>query len=458
MNPMIGSYDPATFRALSFYDAVPHFVVGTDSPSAYLERCLAAIDEREPVVQAWMAMRVEEVRAEAAAADDRYRAGSPLSAIDGMPVGVKDLLETRDLPTGLGIAGNENARSNADSASVQALRAAGALILGKTVTTELGGLDPAKTTNPFSPQRTPGGSSSGSAAAIGAGMIPVGLGTQVGGSIIRPAGFCGTFALKPTLGALNRGELTGYSHSVLGALAGSLEDAWLVAMAIAQRVGGDPGHPGLYGSEPPPAAMAPARIMVLETAGWARTDADTQAAFESVLDQLRLHGVSVLRRDEVPALEAFELEIADIGTYGGDIVTFEARWSLENFARQYSLSPVNLHVLEQGRRLTLDDYRRALSRRDSADRCLRQLAPLADLLISPTAPGPATPLDHRPLATGDGVYNLPISVLGLPAVAVPLMGISGLPVGLQLAAQKHDDYRLIAYGKWMAESLTPVAR
>ena len=158
-----------------------------------------------------------------------------------MPVGIKDLLETKDMPTEMGCAAMKGNFPKRDNAGVWALRQAGAVILAKTVTAELGGSHPGPTTNPFDPARTPGGSSSGSAAAVGANMVPAAIGTQVGGSIIRPAAYCGNFALKPTQGGINRGERLATSQSTHGPHAGCLEDMWQVAIEMAKRCGGDRG-------------------------------------------------------------------------------------------------------------------------------------------------------------------------------------------------------------------------
>ena len=241
------SYSPESFEPLTYSDCAPRFRDGNDTPRAYLERCLEVIAEREPAVKAWVVLNSPGAREAADASTERYRGGRPLSSIDGMPIGVKDLIETKDMPTEHGCAAFAGNNPRRDSAIVRALRDAGAIILGKTVTTEMGGAFPGPTTNPFDPGRTPGGSSSGSAAAIGARMVPAAIGTQVGGSIIRPASYCGNCALKPTMGALHRGERQGYSQSHVGVHAGSLADMWHVAIEIARRAGGDPGQPGLFG-------------------------------------------------------------------------------------------------------------------------------------------------------------------------------------------------------------------
>ena len=185
----MGSYDPREFRALTFHGVVPKFCDGSDTPRAYLERCLVTIAQREPAVRAYVALNEASARAAADASATRWKAGKPLSLIDGMPVSIKDLLETKDMPTEFGCAAFRGNFPKRDNAAVWALRQAGAVVLGKTVTAELGGSHPGATTNPFDPARTPGGSSSGSAAAVAARMVPAAIGTQVGGSIIRPAAY-----------------------------------------------------------------------------------------------------------------------------------------------------------------------------------------------------------------------------------------------------------------------------
>src|SRR5215467_13746948 len=177
-------YSPSDYRGLTFHDAAARFSTGDDTPRAYLERCLATIAQREGAVKAWVCLNEKAAREAADAATARYRAGRALSPIDGLPIGIKDLLETQDMPTEMGCEAYRGNFPKRDNAAVWALRQAGAIILGKTVTTELGGTHPGPTTNPFDPARTPGGSSSGSAAAVAARMIPAAIGTQVGGSII----------------------------------------------------------------------------------------------------------------------------------------------------------------------------------------------------------------------------------------------------------------------------------
>ena len=221
------TYDPADAPLMPFNSALAAFQEGTSSPRAFLETCLEAIEAREADIRAFVTLNVEAAREAADRASSRYRAGTPLSPIDGMPVGIKDVIETRDMPTGMGSPLFEGWQSAGDAACITALRETGAVVLGKTVTCEFAAIHPGETRNPHDGARTPGGSSSGSAAAVGGGLVPAALGTQALGSIIRPASYCGAYGFKPTLGAINRlGVHDHVSQSCVGTLGASLADCW----------------------------------------------------------------------------------------------------------------------------------------------------------------------------------------------------------------------------------------
>lgn len=460
-----GRYDPRTFRGLSFHDVRDAFRAGRDTPRDYLERCLATIAEREPVVRAYVVLDEDGARAAADASSARWRAGAPHSRIDGMPVSIKDLLETRDMPTQMGCVAYAGNFPRNDNAAVRALREAGAVILGKTVTAELGGTHPGPTTNPFDPTRTPGGSSSGSAAAVGACMVPAAIGSQVGGSIIRPAGFCGNFALKPTQGGLNRGERQTTSMSTHGPHAGCIEDMWQVAIEIAGRAGGDRGALALSGPPEAPAAHPPRTLAVLETAGWAGLDAATRAAFEQLLEAIEAAGVRVLRRADHALIEAFEQTVADASRVATAITAWENRWSHRNLLDQHpaGVSERFKQGLARAEAMSVADYQALLAQRAGAQARHTGLAALADAVITLSCPGPATPwagdVPGEPLAarpTGDSVFNTPSSMLFAPCVTVPLLAVDGLPVGVQLMGQMHEDARITALARWLWESVPPV--
>jgi Asp-tRNA(Asn)/Glu-tRNA(Gln) amidotransferase A subunit family amidase len=463
---MAASYQPHLHSPLKFHESLAAFEAGSDTPRGYLERCLETIAARESVVQAWVVLNEKGAREQADASTQRWRSGRPLSQIDGMPVGIKDLLETKDMPTQLGCAAFTGNFPKRDNAAVWALREAGAVILGKTVTSELGGAHPGPTTNPFDPAHTPGGSSSGSAAAVGACMVPAAIGTQVGGSIIRPASFCANYALKPTQGGINRGERQVTSMSTHGPHAGSLEDMWAVAIEIATRAGGDPGREALSGPIALPPAHKPAVLAVMETEGWPALDDGSRAAFEQIVAQLASAGVQILRRKESPELESFEGALVGAGALAAEITAWENHWLTRNLVAHNpdGVSVRGQRVIDVAERLGVNGYRERIAKRATLRDRYVMLAGRVDAMIAPASPGPAPewrgdvtgrPLMPRP--TGDPAFNYPSSLLGAPVVTSPLTAVRGLPMGIQLMGQPGTDARMVAIAHWLRDAVRPVS-
>ncbi len=447
---MTGAYDPHSWRPLTFHDLIDGFR-GGDSPRALLERCLESIAAREDAVMAWEILDTARAREQADAAAARYEAGRPLSPVDGLPIGIKDLIETADMPTSFGSALYAGHRPLQDAACVDALRRGGAVIVGKTVTVAFGGGDPARTRNPHDLRRTPGGSSSGSAAAVGGATIPAALGTHARGSTIRPASFCGAFALKPSFGAINRQGVFSAAASMdhLGTFAGSLSDVWIVARHMSRLAGGDPGHPGLYGGAAPPAPRRPARLIRLETAGWAQTDAATREAFERAIEALLAAGVELYARGDDPAIESLERALAGVPDLWRNLYRFEMRWPMMQLLARYPdrIPPRLKRGLEEGEGMTQETYREALVRRAHLRRLHRELASRADGFVTLASPGPGPVGEDQ----GSAVFNEGSSVLGAPAISLPLLAVDGAPVGVQLLGQFDGDEALVACGRWIAE-------
>ena len=445
------SYAPGNFRPLSFFDRVPDFLSGRDTPRDYLERCLATIASREPEVRAFVTLNEAAARRAADESSARYRAGTPLSAVDGMPIGIKDLYETEDMPTQFGSALFKGHHTGRDAAAVFGLRRSGAIIIGKTVTTEFGFYDPGPTRNPFDASRTPGGSSSGSAAAVGARMIPAAIGSQVVGSLIRPAGYCGHIGYKPTFGALNRGGGgTGLSQACIGVHAGALEDMWAVACQIAATVGGDPGQPGLLGEAPLPAPEKPQRFIRLDTAGWQATDERTRRRFEDAVSRLAQLGVRIVSKADDAAVAEFESMIAEAREVTHDICGYELRWPLKAYRERGpgALSQDIAKRLEGWERLTPEQYRKALARREEIRRKQAAFRERAQGFITLSAPG-AAPVG---MGTGDPAFALPGSLLGAPALSLPVLEVDGMPLGLQLVGYPHGDARLAGIAQWVMQA------
>jgi Asp-tRNA(Asn)/Glu-tRNA(Gln) amidotransferase A subunit family amidase len=398
---------PPTPQRRPYVSRTASFASGADSPLVVLEECLAEIARREPEVGAFTVLDRDAARKAAEASAARWQAGTPLSAIDGMPVGVKDMIDTASMVTGMGSPLFDGYRPRFDSASVQGLLESGAVLLGKTVTTEFASSHPRGTRNPWDLSRTPGGSSSGSAAAVGSGMLCGGLGTQVVGSILRPSGYCGAYGFKPSVGGVNRGGSLDYlSQSVTGTIAASLADAWAMARAITERVGGDPGYPGVIGPLTLPEARRPVRLALLRTAGWPILAPAARAALDAALDRLRGQGVQILTADDCPELAAVEVATAKAREHTLAINAWEWRWPLGSFiARDASvLSPSALDRHERSNRMTQKDYAAVIAQRAAAREAYAALADRADAVVSVTAPG-AAPVGLE--TTGDPIFVVP---------------------------------------------------
>ena len=424
---------------------------GSDTPLAVLEECLVEVERWELEVGAFTAFDVEGARRAAEASGARWRAGKPLSAIDGMPVAVKDMIDTATMPTGMGSPLYEGHRPLFDAASVQGLHEAGAVLLGKTVTTEFASTQPRGTKNPWDLARTPGGSSSGSAAAVATGMVSGALGTQVVGSIIRPAGFCGVYGFKPTAGGINRGgSLDFLSQSCTGTIAATLADAWAMARAISERVGGDPGYPGLTGPLTLPGAVAPKRLGLLRTAGWPELEGGARASLEAALERLRRAGVVMVEAEACPALAAVEAATARALPEVYQINAWEWRWPLGSYMARdragMSVSAQERHA--RAAAMTQAEYATHLERRAAARALLPALAAEVDGLVSVTAPG-AAPVGLG--STGNPIFVVPGTYLGVPVVTLPVLEAEGLPLGLQLLGFPWRDAGLFEWARWVEQ-------
>lgn len=459
-------YDPSAQDSISFHAARKKFLDGTDTPVAYLDRCIGTIEQREPALRAWVELNIERAREQAQASAQRYREGRACSPIDGMPIGIKDLIDTCDMPTQMGCEAYAGRVPQYDAPAVWALRRAGAIILGKTVTAELGMNEPGPTVNPYNPAHTPGGSSSGSAAAVAACMVPAALSTQVGGSIIRPASFCATYALKPTLGALNRGTGMALSQEVYGVHAGCPEDMWQVAFEIGQRVGGDFGYNGIIGPPGPIIPRKPQRLIVMETAAWKRLDPGSRLAFDHFLRQCLDHGIRLLRRSDHKLIESFEQAVHTLKIITDEINSYELLLTLrvQQKHRSEKLSPRLLSRLKQAESVTLDQYHLRLQQREETRYHFSRLAGLADAVVTLSSLGPAPTWSHEdgkdrslnPTPTGDSSFNVQASALGAPAVSIPMLAVDGMPLGIQFLGQAGDDAKLCSLASWTSKNMEAV--
>ncbi len=443
-----------THHKKSFAEALPSLKDGTQTSRQFLEECLSNIAQAEKDVKAFVVMNVDAARKAADESTKRWKAGQPLSSIDGMPVGIKDVIETIDMPTQMGSAYYAKWQSNRDSATVAALREAGAIILGKTVTTEFAATVPGPTRNPHDLTRTPGGSSSGSAAGVAAGFIAGGLGTQVVGSIVRPAGYCGAWGFKPTLGALNRGGSHDYmSQSCAGVIAATRADTWHMASEIASRVGGDPGSLGLMGPLAVSAIKQPKTLVFLETPGWVRATDQAKHLMQSLLAKLSHAGVRILTRSDLPLIAEVEEHLHEALPLTRIINAWESVWPLNTYVAHNpnAISQNMRDRLVEAKKLNLDSYRAALMKREIVKQSFARLKPLADGCITLSSPDVA-PVGLE--STGDPIFVVPGSLLGVPALSIPGLKIDAMPLGIQMLGFAHEDHALFGSAGFVENIIT----
>lgn len=413
---------------LTATEAAAAIAQGTSSSEALVRACLEHITERETQVRAWEYLNPEQALAQARARDRE----APQGPLHGVPVGIKDLIDTRDMPTAYGSPIYAGYQPAWDAACVALLRAAGAVILGKTVTTEFAMFTPGKTSNPHHPGHTPGGSSSGSAAAVAAAMVPLALGTQTAGSIIRPASFCGVVGYKPTHGQFAVAGIKALSQTLdtLGGMARSVADMALLRAAL---VGGNARLTPWEGTP---------RIGVCRTPQWPLATTATQQALASASQQLAAAGARV-RDMELPGV------FHSLATVQETIQIFEgARCCAYELTRhREQLSQKLLDLLAPAQDISYAAYAEALRLVALCRRQLEQIFTEYDVLLVPSAPGEA-PAGLE--ATGNPIFNRLWTVLHTPAINLPgLTGPNNLPVGVQVIGPIGEDERLLSLAEWM---------
>jgi Asp-tRNA(Asn)/Glu-tRNA(Gln) amidotransferase A subunit family amidase len=439
----------ADAAAMTAIEAAERIAGGEIRAEDYIGACLQRIEAVDGDVHAFVHLDGDEVLRQARALDERRRNGLPMGPLHGVPVAIKDIFDTADYKTECGSALLKGRQPMRDCTAVARLREAGAVIIGKTVTTEFAYFTPGATRNPHDPKRTPGGSSSGSAAAVAAGMVPLAIGSQTNGSVIRPAAFCGVYGVKPTHGTISRHGALILSRALdhVGVFARTLADAALILEVLAGYDENDadtrplatPAFLETMIEEPP----MPPQFAFVRTPMWDKADATTRAAFE---DLVKLMGDS-----------AATVDLPDV---------FAAAWNDQRAVMAADMAHNLSAVVERGGEVaskTLRDFLaegrevpavRYLAARDNARRYAAGISEIFkqyDAILTPAAPGVAP----EGMATGNPVFCSLWSLTGLPALSLPLLrGESGLPLGVQLIGPAGDDARLLRTANWLIDSLT----
>ena len=436
---------PMTMNELSATGALEKIRGGEITSVELVQACLDRIEQVDGDIEAWAHLDPEYALEQARARDTQRQTGAPLGPLHGIPVGIKDIFDTRDLPTENGTVIDSGRQPISDCKVVSLLIEAGAVILGKTVSTELAVFGPGKTKNPHNPKHTPGGSSSGSAAAVASFMVPLAVGTQTNGSVIRPASFCGVVGFKPTHGLIPRTGILPLSAflDTVGVFARTVEDAARIAEVLVAHDSGDPGtapraRPRLsaIATEDPP--MTPI-LTFAKTPVWDQADKETQEAFGELTDVLG---------EECDSLD-LPGQFDKIIEMHRDIMNVDLAKHLAGYYEhgKDKLTDILKGMIEDGRKVTAADYNMALDWRESLNLFLDKLFEDYDAIITPAAAGEAPAgLD----ATGNPIFNTLWTYLGTPAITLPLMeGPNGLPVGVQLIGQRGDDARLLRTASWL---------
>jgi Asp-tRNA(Asn)/Glu-tRNA(Gln) amidotransferase A subunit family amidase len=438
-------------HSLSASEAARLIRDGVISSEQLVEACLARIREVDDEIQAWAFLDPEYAIAQARAADALRLSGKPIGPLHGVPVGIKDIFDTANMPTEYGSVLYAGRTPSRDAAVVSMLRSAGAVIMGKTVTTEFAYFAPGKTRNPHNPEHTPGGSSSGSAAAVAAAMVPLALGSQTNGSTIRPAAFCGVVGFKPTHGLISRQGVLALSRTLdhVGLFARTIED---IALLAEQLTGYDERGPDtrpraripfveVAAEEPPLAPM----FAFVKTPYWERADDETKEGFAELIETLG---------DRIEEVELFP-SAAEAWEWQKTIM--DAEMAL-NLAREYEngrdrLSEQLRTLIERGQKVSAVDFQRALAQiMPVYESFLELFEQRYDAILTPAAPG-AAPKGLQ--STGDPSFCTLWTYCGMPAISLPLLeAANGLPIGVQLVGPRHGDARLLRTSRWLATKVS----
>ena len=438
---------------LTAVDALALCAAGKLTSVELVKSCLTQITQTDDAIRAWVYLDPEAVLAQAAECDRIRKAGMALGPLHGIPVGLKDIIDTADMPTGRGTPIFKGRRTEDDARLVELLRQAGAVIMGKTITTELAFVHANETRNPHNPAHSPGGSSSGSAAAVAAYHVPLAVGTQTNGSVIRPASFCGTFGFKPTRGVISRTGLLQTSDSLdqVGCFGRTLGDVALLTDVIAGYDGRDSTsfarpRPAMAEGAAQDAPVTPELVWFDLPFNDRLSDA-AREGMDAVLDILGPQVTKMQPADTLSNLVAVQARIHEFEICAQQAEVFDTHWD--------QLSETLKPVIMRGRQITKAEYEDARAVKASAEAFFDEFFVEFDAIIAPSAAGEAPLFGPN---TGDPIFCTLWTLAGLPCVTLPLLvGETGLPIGVQLIGPAEKDNRLLRTARWLQTKLAEAA-
>jgi len=418
----------------------------------YLEARLANVEMRESDVQAFVCLNTISARRAADASDKRWKDGRPLSPIDGLPIGAKDIIQSADFPTHLGTSHNWIQAPQINAACLQAAKDGGAILVGKLTTTAfaISGVSTA-TRNPHNLAHTPGGSSSGTAAAVGSGMLAAAFGTQTQGSLIRPASYCGAIGMKPTWGTLSVQGIHPVASSLdhLGLMASDIGDLQQLLSWLGIKAPG-PGQAGQI-SPQPASPKRPKRAGLLITSGIDELSPASRSAFETAIEQAAHRGVEIVTPERHSGLKRLCLDLERVPDWSLQLIGAEMQWPYREYLTNddMNLDQRMVHLVEQGRLMSPGTiqvlYKERLGLMSRCDDLMKDL----EVLLLPAASGPA-PLGLE--NSGSRTNLVYATFLGLPCYSLPVMQVNGLPFGLQVIGQRYRDISLGGIARWWLDN------
>ncbi|MDA9585836.1 amidase [Amylibacter sp.] len=442
-------------NTLTATEAASSIASGVLSSVDLVQSCLDQISNTDDQIKAWEYLDSDKALEQAKECDRIRRQGKSIGRLHGVPVGLKDIIDTVDMPTQLGTAVFQGRQTKKDARLVERLREAGAVIMGKTVTTELAFLHPSKTRNPHNLERTPGGSSSGSAAAVAANHIPIAVGTQTNGSVIRPASFCGTYGFKPTAGIISRSGILQTSETLdqVGCFGRSLADIGLLGDVLGSYDQNDINsfsrpRPKMYDgalSDPP---VTP-NIAWLDLPFYDRLASETREGLDAINDILGAQVSKMTAADQLSNLVAVQARIHEYEICKHQSDVFDQSWD--------GLSDTLKLAIKRARKISSDEYSDALAVKLSAQDFFADFFTEYDAIIAPSAIGEAPFISEA--TTGDPIFCTLWTLAGLPTVTLPLLvGENEMPIGVQLIGEAEQDGRLLRTANWLQQYLSEDAK
>ncbi len=439
-------------KLFSFLNIRNDILKGNISIIDLVENSLNLIKNIEPKVKAFANISEKNSIELAIKSQKRYKENKPLSILDGCPFAVKDMINTADIPTEMNNSFYSNWYAPVDAACVKALKNAGAILIGKTVTTPFAVGHTNNTRNPHDYKKTPGGSSSGSGAAVGAGIVPIALGTQTRGSLLRPASFCGAVGFKPSLNSIHMGGIHPLSPTLdhVGVIGASISDTWAALYFMSQVRGGFTAHKPFVNEKIPNSKNHVKKIGIFKFDEWKNSGITTTKEFEKIVERLGDYGCKIIFSNDDSELFNLEKELIKIIDNDSiNILAYEIDWPYNAYPREI-LDDRIIELLDKKKNIDISEYIHLIEHRNILIKKVQNLKNNFDFFMTLTSSGPAPEIKK---STGSRHYQVPWTYLGFPSISLPLINVDKMPVGVQILGFKNYDFELAINANFICDMI-----